>query len=390
MQTIHKSGWLGGVLAVLTLLASPLASAQSDEMETTITKVGEEVFAAGESFSIGGNKGLAWALGNVIDVTEPTGGVIAAGRAISINEGANGPVIVAGSSIDVTGPVAGSIYAAGESISLDVAHTVGTLLIIGSNVEFKGATAGTAYLAGDKVRVEGNVAGDLYVTAESFSIADDAIVGGEIVYDVGDREGFKLPDGIDGREVTESEFRDEVGGQLGVNTGSGVAGDIGFFFFSLIIGILVIVLMRRQSDHFADWLATRPLQTIGTGFVGLSFWIGLTLTSIAVVLALASGLSWFFLILLVLVPVVMLAGFVLMVVAYYHGVYAVGSLAGRFIPEGLSPIAVRIAILAVSLFVLFLVGLVLPGLAMLLGSACLVIGFGALGLRVWSGLPQAA
>ena len=154
MQTIHKSGWLGGVLAVLTLLASPLASAQSDEMETTITKVGEEVFAAGESFSIGGNKGLAWALGNVIDVTEPTGGVIAAGRAISINEGANGPVIVAGSSIDVTGPVAGSIYAAGESISLDVAHTVGTLLIIGSNVEFKGATAGTAYLAGDKVRVE--------------------------------------------------------------------------------------------------------------------------------------------------------------------------------------------------------------------------------------------
>jgi len=85
------------------------------------------------------------------------------------------------------------------------------------------------------------------------------------------------------------------------------------------------------------------------------------------------------------------AGFVLMLVAYYHGVYAVGSLAGRFLPlDALSPIAARIAILAATLFVLFLIGLVLPGIAMLLGLIAMVVGFGAIGLRIWKGLPSTA
>lgn len=390
MNTTIKTAWLGGLGAVLSLLAAVPAAAQADDWETSFTRVGEEVFAAGANIDLGGSGGLTWAAGNTIDVTEPTGGVIAAGATIDIQKGADGPIIVAGSQLSIKGPVAGSIYATGGTLDLDVTHRKGTILAIGATILLQGETTGSVFLTGQDVRVEGKIAGDLYVTSETFSIADDAVVGGEIVYDVVDRQSLTLPEGLRGRPVTETEFREETLSQLGVNTGGGIAGDLGFFIFSLIIGILVVLLMRRQSDHFAAWMTTRPWQTVGTGFVGLSFWIGLTLTSFAIVLALAGGLSWFFLVLLALVPLVMLAGFLLMVLAYYHGVYAVGSLTLRFLPSGLSPVLRRLVVLSGALFVLFLVGLLSSGLAALLGSACLVLGFGVMGLRIWRGLPKVA
>ena len=394
MNTITKTGgpgrlWaaLAGLFVLPSLLTAVPAAAQAEDWETSVTKLGADLFAAGDDLALGGNQGLTWAAGNTIEVTEATGGIIAAGYTIDVQQGADGPILAAGSAVSIKGPVAGSIYAAGDQVDLDVQHGRGTVFAAGSRILFKGETAGSVFLAGDEVRVEGRIAGDLFVSAEGLSIADDAVVGGEIVYDVSDRDGLSLPAGLRSREVTESEFHEEAFGQFNVNTGSGAAGDLGFFIFSLIVGLLVILVMRRQSDHVATWLQTRPLQTLGTGFVGLSFWMGLTLTTIAVVLALASGLSWFLLVLLALVPVAMLAGFLLMVVGYYHGVYAVGALAGRYLPSGLSPVIRRLVVLAVTLLLLFLVGLLSSGLSMLLGAVCLLIGFGALGLRIWRGQP---
>ena len=384
-MTIPKHLKLLVAATVSTLFAVSAQAQIWDAGEESVVRVGEEVFAAGDTLNLSGNSGLTWAAGNTVVVEEPSGGIVAAGNAVKVLEGAAGPVIVAGSDVSVAGAVSGSIYAAGQDVELDVDHQGGTVIVAGSNIGFMGQTTGSAYFAGESVRVEGRIDGDLYVSAGSVSLADDLVVGGEIVYDIGEREQLTLPEGLRGRQADPGEVMGEIQDSM-INDG-GTGGDIGFLIFSLIVGAAVILLMSRQADHGALWLRRRPWLTIGTGFVGLSFWIGLTLTSLLVVLLLSYGLTWFLMVLLVLVPVTMLAGFVAAIFGYFHGLHAVGALGARLLPESLNPTLRRLLAVSAAVVVLFLVGIVLPGLSMLLSFLALGLGFGALGLRLWKGLP---
>ena len=384
-MTIPKHLLLLAAATVSTLFAVSAQAQIGDEDEESVLRVGEEVFAAGEELTLGGNSGMTWAAGNTVVVNEPSGGVFAMGNVIKVLQGAAGPVLVAGSNVNVEGPVAGSIYAAGQDVELDVDHRGGTILAAGSNVSFRGQTTGSAYLTGENVRVEGRIDGDLYVAAGSVNLADDVIVGGEIVYDIGERARLALPEGLRGRQADPGEVMGEIHDSMFNDGGTG--GDIGFLVFSLIVGATVILLMSRQADHGALWLRRRPWLTVGTGFVGLSFWIGLTLTSLLVVLLLSYGLTWFLLVLLVLVPLSMLAGFVVAILGYFHGLHAVGALGARLLPASLNPSVRRLLVLAAAIVLLFLIGIVLPGLSMLLSFLALGLGFSMLGLRLWKGLP---
>ena len=387
-MTIPKHLLLLAAAAVSTVFAVSAQAQFWDEDDESVFRVGEEVFAAGDTLSLGGNSGLTWAAGNTVVIEKPSGGVVAAGNAVKVLAGANGPIIAAGSDVSVEGAVSGSIYAAGQDVELDVDHRGGTVLAAGNNIGFMGQTTGSAYFAGDSVRVEGRIDGDLYVSAGSVSLADDLVVGGEIVYDIGERDRLELPEGLRGRQADPGEVMGEIQDSM-INDG-GTGGDIGFFIFSLIVGAAVILLMSRQADHGALWLRRRPWLTIGTGFVGLSFWIGLTLTSLLVVLLLSYGLTWFLLVLLVLVPLSMLAGFVAAIFGYFHGLHAVGALGTRLLPESLNPTLRRLLAVSAAVVVLFLVGIVLPGLSLLLSFLALGLGFGMLGLRLWKGLPPVA
>lgn len=390
-----NTGRFGGLAMMLGLLMAPLVSAQENQADLSQARIGEEIFSVGDAYSVGGIKGLAWALGRSIDVNEPTGGVFALGETITVDTQVAGPVVVAASKLAISGDVSGSIYAAAENTVLDVSHTGGTIIAASADtLEFSGSTTGSVYLYSATVRVAGQIDGDLYVGSDSLQIASDAVITGEIVYDMD--TVANIPSNLNSRGVTMEELQEKFGDEIGFDlrhdsSGMDLGGSLGFFIFSLIIGTLTLLVLGRQNDTFTRWLATKPLQTIATGFVGLSFWLGLTITSLVVVFSLAAGISWFLLVFLVLVPVVMLGGFLLMVLGYFSGMLVLGSLAGRFLPiSGLSPFFKRLSLLVLAMLVLFLVGLILPSLASLLGSFALVLGLGALGMRIWKGQPSAA
>ena len=67
-----------------------------------------------------------------------------------------------------------------------------------------------------------------------------------------------IPEGLNSRGVSLSELREAFGQELGFDHGEGgggamdVAGGIGFFIFSLIVGSIVLLIMGKQLDHFAD------------------------------------------------------------------------------------------------------------------------------------------
>ncbi|MGB1162109.1 MAG: hypothetical protein ACPG40_12930 [Alphaproteobacteria bacterium] len=391
----NNTGLFGGLAVMLGLLMAPLAVSQGTQADLSKTKIGEEIFAVGDDYALGGNQGLAWALGRAIDVNEPTGGVFALGETITVDTQVAGPVVAAASKLAIKGDVSGSIYAAAENIVLDVAHTGGTILAASADtLEFSGFSAGSVYLYSATVRVAGQIDGDLYVGGDSLQIASDAIINGEIVYDMD--TAANIPANLNSRGVTMEELQEKFGDEIGFDlsrdsSGVDFGGSLGFLIFSLVVGSLVLLVLGRQNDTFTRWTATKPLQTVATGFVGLSFWLGLTITSLVVVFSLAAGISWFLLILLVLVPVVMLGGFLLMVLGYFSGMLVLGSLVGRFLPiDGFSPFLKRLSMLVLAMIALFLVGLILPGLASLLGSVALILGLGALGMRIWKGQPALA
>ena len=390
-----NTGRFGGLAVMLGLLMAPLVSAQENQADLSQARIGEEIFSVGDAYSVGGIKGLAWALGRSIDVNKPTGGVFALGETITVDTQVAGPVVVAASKLAINGDVSGSIYAAAENTVLDVSHTGGTIIAASADtLEFSGSTTGSLYLYSATVRVAGQIDGDLYVGSDSLQIASDAVIKGEIVYDLD--TAASIPNNLNSRGVTMEELQEKFGDEIGFDlshdsAGMDLGGSLGFLIFSLIIGTLTLLVLGRQNDTFTRWLAAKPLQTIATGFVGLSFWLGLTITSLVVVFSLAAGISWFLLVFLVLVPVVMIGGFLLMVLVYFSGMLVLGSLVGRFLPiSGLSPFFKRLTLLALAMVVLFLVGLILPGLASLLGSFALVLGLGAQGMRIWKGQPSAA
>ena len=81
-MTIPKHLLLLAAATVSTLFAVSAQAQIWDEDEESVLTVGEEVFAAGEELTLGGNSGLTWAAGNTVLVNEPSGGVFAMGNVI--------------------------------------------------------------------------------------------------------------------------------------------------------------------------------------------------------------------------------------------------------------------------------------------------------------------
>ena len=124
-MTIPKHLLLLVAATVSTFFAVSAQAQIWDEGDESVVRVGEEVFAAGDTLRLSGNSGLTWAAGNTVVVEEPSGGVVAAGNVVIVLEGADGPIIAAGSDVSVEGAVSGSIYAAGQDVELDVDHRGG-------------------------------------------------------------------------------------------------------------------------------------------------------------------------------------------------------------------------------------------------------------------------
>ena len=104
-MTIPKHLLLLVAATVSTFFAVSAQAQIWDEGDESVIRVGEEVFAAGDSLSLGGNSGLTWAAGNTLMVEEPSGAVVAVGNVVKVLEGANGPIIAAGSDVSVEGGI---------------------------------------------------------------------------------------------------------------------------------------------------------------------------------------------------------------------------------------------------------------------------------------------
>ena len=123
------------------------------------------------------------AFANIVNVGQVTigGDIVAAGQRIDVGK-ANvaGNVRAAGSDVHVNGAqAAGNITVAGRSVSIGEGSDASAVYAAAADVSFSGS-AKYAALTGNRVNINGTVDGDVYVSAGSVTVGEDAHITGTL------------------------------------------------------------------------------------------------------------------------------------------------------------------------------------------------------------------
>ncbi|WP_116130927.1 hypothetical protein [Tropicimonas sp. IMCC34043] len=358
-------------IAILFLALSVTAPSARAE-DASEYRIGQDVFAAGEQVSAGGEAvDDVFLAGETVSVSGPiTGNAHLAGRKISVQSTVGGDIYAFGMNVDVAAPVSGDVTAAGFRVT--IADSVGgDLRASGARVTVKGDVAGYALMAGEDLRLDGAVAGDAAMAGETFRFGDAATVAGKLTIYADDPQSVSVPESvapearIERREAKEFD-RSKVAKAVPVSSGGLIAGFIGGVIFLALIATLIAALAPEGLARLRHEALARPARTIWMGILGLSVPLGgailLALTLVGLIASPA------------LVLLAVLFGFA----GYIVGVYALGVAVligiGRTEPQILRERALAALVGALLTSLLLLI----PLLGWLFGFGLALLGCGAI------------
>jgi hypothetical protein len=249
------------VLVAVLLLATAVSVALGAEISLLDGKLrtGDTVSVpSGETFD--GNLYLFAGTATVDGTVD--GDLTAFAGQVTVNGDVTGDLLVAGGTVTVNGDVTGDVRTAGGQVSLNGA--IGEdLLVSGGQVTLAGggAVAGDAIASGGTLSIAGSIEGSLEGSAGTYSRTGD-IGGSETV-----------------RVSTDDNGDDDDAPAIA--GGDRLADGLRHFVVLLILGGLLLLIMPRVIRGPTETLRTRPLLSLGGGFLA---WIGFVVLVIATVL----------------------------------------------------------------------------------------------------------
>lgn len=183
---------------------------------------------------------------------------------VTVNGDVTGDLLVAGGTVTVNGDVTGDVRTAGGQVSLN--GVIGEdLLVSGGQVTLAGggAVAGDAIASGGTLSIAGTIEGSLEGSAGTYSRTGD-IGGSERV-----------------RVSTDADPERDDADAPAVPGGDRLADGLRHFVVLLILGGLLLWIMPRVIRGPTETLRTRPLLSLGGGFLA---WIGFVVLVIATVI----------------------------------------------------------------------------------------------------------
>jgi hypothetical protein len=244
-----------GVLRVEENIAGDLVIAGGDV--TISGNVQEDVIAAGGSVTIEGNVGddVRSAGGDVSIEGNVTGDVIVFGGQLMIGENAviQGDLIAAGGMVQVLGAVRGK---------LDVS---------GGEVILRGPVEGATKIKGDRVRLDGILNDDTIIIADTITIGENGLIGGNLTYWTAKGIDDRLETATRGTATFDPELR-PYDGKGEMHSKSVIA-----FFVAAIFGygllaasLFIIVTMLLTKKYFGEsvkYAMKKPWVCVGYGLV---------------------------------------------------------------------------------------------------------------------------
>lgn len=263
-------------------LATP-AAADDDDIRIIRGEVQDDVFVAGERVDIdaeiGGDVfaagGTVTTSGRIADALVAAGGrlslasnvegdAVVAGGDVTISGAIGDNLVAAGGDVVISGPVAGRAIAAGGSILLDNSAATGRdAWFAGGEITVRGVVGGDLRIAAGKATVLGQIGGDVVIRSDDVRIGPGARIAGTLTVRGEDEPVIDPAAQILGEvRFVPTESATKVGLFA---IGIGIALILLPFIFSLVVGIIAILVARGYVSAVGDRLMGQPLGSLGLG-----------------------------------------------------------------------------------------------------------------------------
>ena len=266
------------ILLALTASASAWASVRSGERvvlgrDDTVT---EDLYLAGGEVTVLGDidGDLVVAGGQVQVEGRVTGDVLAVGGQVTLSGPVGGSIRAAGGDVTVKSTVAHDAVLVGGQLSVPAGAVVGRdLMVAGGRVDASGAVGRDVHGRAGEFTVGGPVSGDVFAQSETLRLAQNARVGGRLVY-ASINELIRDPGASVAGAIEHQEARLNAAMRrlpLAVRWGRSFVG-------LLALGLLWRFLTPRWTERTEAALVADPWRSLATG---LGAWFGGILATIA-------------------------------------------------------------------------------------------------------------
>ncbi len=216
-------------------------------------------------------------------------------------DGTGGDKVVVGQSYTLESGerLNGDLAVVGGSVVIEEDATVaGDMAVFGGSVELSGAVTGNIVAFGGSVELTGtaNVRGDVVVLGGSLNRAPGATVGGDVRETRRPSEFFRGPT----FPFLMPQISSATPARWLVDTLTRTLGAIGLSLVLATLGVLVVVLLPKQTDRIAEVLVGQPALALAAGVltwlvvIGLVVILAITicLAPVALLIFVMAALAW--------------------------------------------------------------------------------------------------
>ncbi len=342
---------LAALLFATSVLRAQISTRADDTIETGDVLPDMAFFSAGDLNVSAKSTDDIFAAGGDVSLNEAQADhMIAAGGDITITEVAFHDLIVAGGDINfVSGVITDDVVAAGGDLKIDPQFKIkGSAMLTGGEVAIDAPVGAELRAAAGRLRLNADVAGDAHLVGENVAIGPDVMIGGDLRYRA---EAFDMdPSVVVSGEIIELEPATPDVERWGVQAAAALAAFALAFLIGLAILVIVIALvLPGLMNSAADMIRTKPLTTLGLGFLI----VAAAPVVIAILFATVLGIP-----LALMIAAIYIAAAPLAIAAF---IYYAGMIVRRLVsnPEYVAPSAAsRIAWTALAAVALVLLGLI--------------------------------
>lgn len=361
------------IAATVMTLAGFASAADEDEARAAI---GDTRFEAGDQVVVDERVygHMFVAAGRVAIRARVDKSAFVSGGDVSVSGSVGRNVYAAGGDVRIEGEIEGRLRAAGGTVQLlSSARVDDDATLAGASIVVDGEVGDRLRAFGESIAINGTIFGDVEVAGESIRIGPDAHIYGRVEYRSGSDVQVDPAATIDGGVM---EVDREKRWLRRVGHGAAIVGGITLSLGIVLIGALMILLAPRFSREAAGAVQSKPLQSLGLGFVLL---IGIPLAIIVLLVTIIG------------IPLALLLGFgyaLLLLLGHLVGAIFLGDFAlGKAMPPKLKSSWWRVLFLFLALIVIAIVKEipVLGGFAVFL---LFLAGIGAFAMRSWQGFRR--
>lgn len=168
----------------------------------------------------------------------------------------------------VDGHIGGDLIVAAKDVQISETAVIdGDVIIASATASVDGTIGGRARIMTGFLDMDGTIAGNAEITTDGgIRLGQNAHVGGDLFYE--GPVGPDLPDGVVDGEVTfKRVIQEDVDIDFDFLGGASILFHFLGFIAALVAGTIIVALTKDHATRTAEIIRTKPLKSLGIGFV---------------------------------------------------------------------------------------------------------------------------